>query len=170
MGNIGRETTRKWIGAMDANIIAYDPYIASDAWSNIRRHRVQYPEELLTKSDVVTLHVPLTPSTRDLIDANALAKMESTAILINCARAGIVNEAALLQALHSKPIFGAALDATDVEPPTLEAYSDFLEHDNVILTPHIGASTVENQSRSGVAVVTTLLAELEGKDAPGRVV
>jgi D-3-phosphoglycerate dehydrogenase len=170
MGNIGKETAKKWIGAMDAQIVAYDPYISEDAWEGIPHQRVKSLEELLPLADVLTLHVPLTSSTKGLIGADALAKMKPTAILINCARAGIVDEPALLQALRSKKLFGVALDAMNVEPPTLEAYSDFLEHENIVLTPHVGAGTIENQSRSGVAVVNTILAVLEGREAPGRLV
>jgi D-3-phosphoglycerate dehydrogenase / 2-oxoglutarate reductase len=168
MGNIGKETAKKWIAAFDAQIIGYDPYTTDEAWADIPHRRAQSLEELLPQSDVITLHVPLTPSTRGLIDADAFTRMKPTAILINAARAGVVDEAALLQALRSKTIFGAALDATDVEPPTMEAYSEFLKHDNIILTPHVGGSTVENQSRSGVAVVKTLLAVLDGREATGR--
>lgn len=170
MGNIGQEVARKWIGAMDAHIVAYDPYIAEDAWEGISHQRVRSLNEVSCLSDVIALHVPLTSSTRGLIGSAEVAKMKPTTILINAAHADIVDEATLLQALRSKKIWGVALDATQVERPTLEVYSTFLEFDNVIMTPHIGASTMENQSRSGTAVVETVLAVLAGKDVKGRLV
>lgn len=98
--------------------------------------------------------------------------MKENAILVNAARGGVVDEKALLEELKKGRLWGAVLDAMEVEPPTLEAYGDgLLALDNVIMTPHIGASTRENQSNSGIAVVKTLLAVLEGKaDVPGKLV
>jgi D-3-phosphoglycerate dehydrogenase len=171
MGNIGRVVAKKWIGAMEGSIIAYDPFLPEGAWADIPHERVQDLSELLQRADVVTLHVPLTEQTRHLIGREQFAIMKKEAVLINCARGGIVDEAALLEALQKQLIFGAALDAMDVEPPTVEAYGNgLLTCPNLIMTPHVGASTVENQSRSGVAVVETLLAVLEGKEVPNRVV
>ncbi|CAD6575925.1 MAG: hypothetical protein ASARMPREDX12_007643 [Alectoria sarmentosa] len=142
MGNIGRVVAQKWRGAMSGKVITYDSYAPEEAWSDIEHQRVQSLEALLVASDVVTLHVPLTVSTRD--------------------------ELALLHALKFREIHGAALDATEVEPPTLEAYSKFFELDSVIMTPHIGASTAANQSKSGVEAVETVFAILEGTGEPGR--
>lgn len=170
MGNIGRVVAQKWIGAMSGEIIAYDPYAPKEVWSNIEHQRVRSIETLLSASDVVTLHVPLTESTRGMLGADQLSQMKRSAILINASRGGIVDEPALLHALSSKQIHGAALDAMEVEPPTLEAYSEFFELDNVIMTPHIGASTAENQSKSGIEVVDTVFAVLDGTGEPGRVV
>ncbi|CAL5875053.1 uncharacterized protein PFLUO_LOCUS9357 [Penicillium psychrofluorescens] len=174
MGNIGKVAAKKWIGACEADVIGFDPVAPADVWNQaeIPHTRVQTLDELIIKSDVITLHVPLLESTRGLIKARELGMMKDRAILINAARGGIVDEKALLDALKEKRIWGAVLDAMEVEPPTLEAYGDFLELDNVIMTPHIGASTIENQSNSGLAVVKTLLAVLEGKtdDVPGKLV
>ncbi|KAF3384056.1 Hydroxypyruvate reductase [Talaromyces pinophilus] len=166
MGNIGKFSAKKWIGACEANIIGYDPVAPLDIWDQekIPHTRVQALDELLIKSDVVLLHLPLLESTRGLIKARELDIMKTTAILINAARGGIVDENALLQALKEKKIWGAALDAMEVEPPTLEAHRDFFALNNMIITPHIGASTLQNQINSGVAAVKTLLAVLEGKD------
>ncbi|KAF2236534.1 putative D-3-phosphoglycerate dehydrogenase [Viridothelium virens] len=169
MGNIGKVVARKWIGAMDGRIVAYDPFAAPDAWTDIPHRRVQALEELLDVSDVVSLHVPLTDSTRSMIGKPQFERMKNNAILLNCARGGIVDEAALTDALTTKKIYGAALDAMDVEPPTIEAYEELLQNQNLIMTPHIGASTMENQIKSGLAVVETLIAVLEGEDVPNRV-
>ena len=173
MGNIGKVAAKKWIGACQANVIGYHPSAPLDVWDEeeIPHTRVQTLDELIQQSDVITLHVPLLDSTKGLIGARELGMMKPQAILINTARGGIVDEKALLEALREKRIWGAVLDAMEVEPPTLDAYGDFLELDNVIMTPHIGASTIENQSNSGLAVVNTLLAALEGKpDVPGKLV
>ena len=169
MGNIGRIVAKKWMAAMEGSIVAYDPYAQENAWEHMPHKRVHKLEELLSVSDVVTLHVPLTTDTRGLIGQKELALMKPEAILVNCARGGIVDEKALLEALKSEQIFGAALDAMDVEPPTLEAYENGLfQCQNIIMTPHVGAGTYENQIRSGIAVVETLLAVLEGREAVGR--
>lgn len=171
MGNIGSVAAKKWIGACQATIISYDPLAPEDAWQDIPHRRVKTLDELLRNSDVVTLHLPLLPTTKNVIGASELEIMKDNAILVNSARGGLINETALLQALKQRRIWGAVLDAMETEPPTLEAYSELLKLDNVILTPHVGASTRENQSNSGLAVVKTMLAVLAGdKDAPGKLV
>lgn len=173
MGNIGKIAARKWIGACESRVLAYDPLAPLDAWDRdqIPHTRVDSLDELLEEADVVTLHVPLLDSTRGMVGQRELARMKDNSILINASRGGIVDEKALLEELRKMRIWGAVLDAVEVEPPTLEAYGDLLELDNVIITPHIGASTIENQSNSGLAVVRTLLAVLEGKDdVSGKVV
>jgi D-3-phosphoglycerate dehydrogenase len=172
MGNIGRVVARKWLGAMEGTVVAFDPYAPQDAWTGSIAHtRVHQLDELLAASDVVSLHVPLTASTRGMIGAEQLKTMKNDAILLNCARGGIVDEKALLEALRAEEIAGAGLDASDVEPATLEKYGDgLLACDNVIMTPHVGASTKENQSASGVAVVDTLLKVLGGEEVPNRLV
>lgn len=171
MGNIGSVAAKKWIGACQATIISYDPLAPEDAWQDIPHRRVKTLNELLRSSDVVTLHLPLLSTTRNLIGAPELEIMKENAILVNSARGGLVNETALLQALKQRRIWGAVLDAMETEPPTVESYSEFLELDNVIMTPHVGASTRENQRNSGLAVVKTMLAVLAGdRDAPGKLV
>lgn len=173
MGNIGKVAAKKWIGACEATVIGYDPLAPADIWdqAGIPHTRVQTLDDLIAQSDVISLHVPLLESTRGMITARELGMMKDRAILINAARGGIVDEKALLDALREKRIWGAVLDAMEVEPPTREAYGDFLELNNVIMTPHIGASTIENQSNSGLAVVKTLLAVLEGQtDVAGKLV
>jgi D-3-phosphoglycerate dehydrogenase len=171
MGNIGRVVAKKFQGMSECKILGYDPVAPGDAWAGMKYRRVESLEELLRESDVVTLHVPLLASTKGLIGEAQLGIMKDTAILVNCARGGVVDEGALLKALKENSIWGAVLDAVEIEPPTLDTYRAFLELDNVIITPHIGASTIENQSRSGLAVVETLLAVLEGrKDVSGKLV
>lgn len=170
MGNIGKIVAEKWIAAMAGQVVSFDPFAPDDAWPEIKHRRVHSLEELLLDSDVVTLHVPLTSGTRNLIGKRQVELMKRNAILINAARGGIVDETALLEALTTKKLYGAALDAFEVEPPTAEAYHQLLNSGNLIVTPHIGGNTVENQIISGCAVVDTVLAVLDGKDVPNRLV
>lgn len=170
MGNIGFEVAKKWQGAMNGFIVAYDPYSKTDAWSqqfsDKRFRRVETLEEVLEDADVLTLHVPLTQSTSNLISSRELAMMKDDSILINCSRGGIVDEAALPAALDEGRIYGAGLDAQQYEPPVVSRYGDtLLRHPKVVMTPHAGASTEENQARSGTAVVDVLFAILAGKDS-----
>ncbi|KAJ3499662.1 hypothetical protein NLG97_g138 [Lecanicillium saksenae] len=170
MGNIGKFIARKWIGAFECRIISFDPHAPEQAWPDVKHTRAFCLEDLLRISDVVTLHVPLLDSTRGMIGPHELGLMKETSILVNCSRGGIVNELALLEALEGKMIGGAALDVMETEPPTLQVYGAFLKHPNVIMTPHIGGSTRENQSRSSMAVVETLMDVLEGREAGGKLV
>lgn len=171
MGNIGSISAKKWIGACQATIICYDPFAPRDAWKDIEHHRVHDLGDLLRKSDVITLHVPLLPTTRYLIGEAEISMMKKDAILVNSARGGLVDEHALLVALQQRRIWGAVLDTTEKEPPTKASHGEFLELDNVILTPHIGGSTRENQSHSGISAANSLLAVLSGDDnVPGKLV
>nr|POE74326.1 d-3-phosphoglycerate dehydrogenase [Quercus suber] len=170
MGNIGKHIAKKWIGAFECTIIAYDPYAPTSAWHDLEHMRVSNLDDLLRVADVVTLHCPLVESTKGLISDRQLDIMKSTSFLINCARGGVVDEAALLRALHGGKIGGAALDVQEIEPPTVAIHGDFLQYANVILTPHIGGSTRENQSNSGRSVIFTLMDVLEGREATGKLV
>jgi D-3-phosphoglycerate dehydrogenase len=168
MGNIGREVARKFSSAMEAKLVAYDPYFSADGWHDIAHTRVHKLEELLAVSDLVTISVPLTKQTRGLIGTEEIAQMKDRSILLNLARGGIVDESALLAALKSKKFWGVGLDATAVEPPTMGVYSEFFEAENIIITPHVGGDTIENQIHSGVAAMDTLLQVLEGGEPKGR--
>ena len=119
---------------------------------------------MLREADFVSLHVPLTPETAKLIDANALKKMRPTAILINTARGGIVDQAALKEALEQGTIAGAALDVTDPEP--LPQGDPLLEAPNLIVTPHIGSATHTAREQMAELAVDNLLAGLEGRPMP----
>ena len=107
MGNIASIVAKKWIAAMEGQVIGYDPFAPRDIWEDIPHQRVDSLPELLSSADVVNLHVPLTAATRGLIGQYELALMKKEAILINCARGGIVDEQALLRALKKEPIYGA---------------------------------------------------------------
>lgn len=170
MGNISKIIAQKWIGAFECEIVAYDPYVPADPWKGLCHIQVNAFGELLKDAEGVTLHVPPFESTRGLISDHEFSIMKANSILVNCTRGGVVDEKALRRALDKKKIGGAALDVMEIEPPTLDVYGEFLKHENVITTPHIGGSTKENQSRTGRAVVETLMDVLEGREATGKLV
>jgi D-3-phosphoglycerate dehydrogenase len=145
-GRIGREVALR-ARAFGMRVLAFDPQLA--AWPPgfewvARRAAL---EGLLSEADYVSLHVPLTPGTRNLLAAAQLSCMKRDAVLVNCARGGTVDEAALHAALASGALRGAALDVFATEPP---GKTPLLELANVIATPHLGASTAEAQDRAGV--------------------
>jgi glyoxylate reductase len=121
-------------------------------------------EELLERSDFVSLHCPLTPQTRHLIDAHALARMKPTAILVNTARGAVVDQTALAEALEAGTIAGAALDVTDPEPPAKD--DPLLGAPNLIVLPHLGSATRTARSRMTELAVENLLAALDGQPMP----
>ncbi|KAK3710065.1 hypothetical protein LTR37_010496 [Vermiconidia calcicola] len=167
---LGKVVAQKWIAAMGGTVIAYDPFVSEEAWPDISHRRVTSLEELLVNADVVSLHVPLTSGTKNMMGRQQFDQMKKNAIFINAARGGTVDESAVLEALTTGKLYGAALDAMEVEPPTTEAYHELLQNGNLIMTPHIGANTIENQIISGTAVAETVLAVLEGKEVPNRLV
>jgi glyoxylate reductase len=119
---------------------------------------------LLAEADFVSLHVPLTPATRHLIDAAALARMKPTAILVNTARGPVVDTVALIAALHAGTIAGAALDVTDPEP--LPADHPLLQAPNVLVIPHIGSATTRTRATMTELAVANVLAGLAGRPLP----
>ncbi len=152
-GANARETARL-ARALGMTVCACDPALAADdpAWAGATR---MDQAGLLATADVVSLHVPLLPATRHLIDAAALAAMKPGAVLINAARGGVVDEAALAQALRDGQIAGAALDVFETEPLTAAAAKQFEDLPNLILTPHIAGVTQDSNIR-----VSTLIADL----------
>jgi glyoxylate reductase len=124
-------------------------------------------EELLERADFVSLHTPLTPETRHLIGAAALRRMKPTALLVNTARGGVVDQAALRAALHAGEIAGAALDVTDPEP--LPADHELLDAPNLLVVPHIGSATVRTRAKMAEMAVENLLAALAGRPMPHQV-
>ncbi len=120
--------------------------------------------ELLSRSDVISLHCPLTPQTRHLIDAGAFAAMKPTAILVNTARGALVDQPALLAALNDGGIAAAALDVTDPEPPPLE--DPILRAPNLLLLPHVGSATRTARARMAQIAEENLLAALAGRAMP----
>jgi glyoxylate reductase len=124
-------------------------------------------DELLARADFVSLHAPLTPDTRHLIDAAALARMKESAYLVNTARGGMVDQQALREALHAGTIAGAALDVTEPEP--LPADDPLLDAPNLLVVPHVGSATVRTRARMAAMAVDNLLAALAGEPMPHAV-
>ena len=162
LGNIGSRVARKWQGAFEARILYYDPYVSSNEY-----HRLSRLEELLQQSDLVSIHVPLTDETRNMIGAPQLALMKKTAVLVNTSRGGLVDEAALYDALRHGRLFAAGLDVWDVEPPPKD--SPLLSLPNVVGTPHAAGGTFDTQERSSLQVAIQVVEVLQGKPPQNRV-
>ena len=156
IGNIGSVLVDRAL-ALKMRVIAYDPFISAEAAAKLGASLVDL-DALWREADVISLHVPLTEGTRNLLDAATLAKVKKGALLVNCSRGGIVDERALAEALASGHLGGAALDVFAEEP--VPADHPLLKLDNVIVTPHIGASTEEAQSAVAVAIADQLAAYL----------
>ena len=144
-GANARETARR-AEALGMVVAAYDPYLAADhpAWSGAERRSL---DTLLEESDAVSLHVPLTDETLGMIDAPAIAGMKRGAVLVNAARGGLVDEAALAAALRDGHLAGAALDVFETEPLTAETAHIFADVPNLVLTPHIAGVTQQSNVR-----------------------
>ncbi|MCS7166871.1 MAG: phosphoglycerate dehydrogenase [Gemmatales bacterium] len=143
VGRIGREVARRAL-AFDMKVLAYDPFLTAERAAQLGIEPAPSLHALLPHCDIVTLHVPLTDQTRQLLGAREISLMKRGAYLINCARGGVVDETALVEALQSGQLAGAALDVFAEEPPAPD--SPLLNLPNVVLTPHLGASTVEAQT------------------------
>ncbi|MBV6465001.1 MAG: Hydroxypyruvate reductase [Anaerolineales bacterium] len=158
MGHIGSEVARR-ARAFGMNVLGYDPLLTPDEI----RGRVAEPvdrDELLARSDFVSLHLPLLPETRGMFNAEQFARMKDGARIVCAARGGIIDEAALLAAIEAGKIAGAALDVFASEPP---GATDLVKHPRVIATPHVGAQTAEAQSRAAEDIAHEILAALRGE-------
>lgn len=154
-GRIGRLVT-KFALAMDMRVLGFDAY-PDDGYRPSSEFRYVPLDELLGSSDIVTLHCPHTPGQKPPIDAAALARMKKGAVLVNTARAGLVDDAAVLAALNDGRLAGYGVDAFEKEPPEP---NPLLAHDRVIATPHVGAFTAESVSRATRVAVDNLLGAL----------
>ncbi len=139
MGRIGGEVARR-AREFGMQIIGYDPYVAEDRADALEVERVDL-EELFRRADFITVHIPLTDSTRYLIDSEAIAQMKDGVRIINCARGGIVKESDLVEALHTGKVAAAGMDVFEEEP--LPRESELRDCPNLVISPHLGASTEE---------------------------
>lgn len=160
-GAIARDTANH-ARLLGMSVAAYDPYVPADSplWQSTQRQDL---EPLLAESDVVSIHLPLTPETKGLIDAKAFARMKPGAVLVNAARGGVMDEAALVAALKSGALAGAAIDVFAQEPLSKDAAALFAGAPNLILTPHIAGNTVESNGRVSGLVAERVMAALEGR-------
>jgi D-3-phosphoglycerate dehydrogenase len=164
LGRIGALITAR-LQAFGMNVVAYDPYVTSARAQQLGVTLLTL-DELLAQSDFVTIHMPKTPETTGMISTEQFAIMKPTAFIVNVARGGLIDEDALYAALKSQRIAGAGLDVFVSEPP-LE--SPLLSLENIILTPHLGASTDEAQEKAGVSVARSVRLALGGELVPDAV-
>jgi D-3-phosphoglycerate dehydrogenase len=154
LGRIGREVARRAAG-LDMKVVGYDPFLTPDRAAQLGIQAVSGLDELLPKCDFVTVHVPMTDETKGLINERAIGLLPKNARLLNVSRGGIIDEAALVEALKSGRVAGAALDVFTQEPPSAD--HPLLKAPNVVLTPHLGASTVEAQEAVAVEAAQLLV-------------
>lgn len=155
--------------AFGMDILAHDPFIPQSRAEALGAELVSL-EQLLERADVVTLHVPLTPQTRGMIDVRAIDCMKPGGVLINCARGGVIDESALLEALDAQKIRAAAIDVVAKEPPAPDSPGARLQrHPRVLATPHLGGSTREALERIAIELARDVADALGGKPAAGAV-
>jgi phosphoglycerate dehydrogenase-like enzyme len=162
LGLVGYGRISRWVArvasAMDMHVIAYDPYLDTDAFDVERIDRL---EELLRRSDCVSIHVPLSETTWHLFDADALALMKPGSVLINTSRGGVVDQDSLLAAVESGHLFGAGLDVTDPEP--LPTDHPLLHDDRIVVTPHVASGTRAGKRRIFATAVAEVARVLDGR-------
>jgi glyoxylate reductase len=165
LGRIGKAVARRAAG-FDMRLLAYSRHLTSEDAASVNAQRVQF-DELLRESDFVSLHCPLTPETRHLMNRDTLAKMKPTAVLINVARGPVVDQKALYDALKKGVIGGAALDVTDPEP--MLADDPLLTLSNVTIVPHIGSATIWTRDQMATMAADNLIAGLKGEPLPNQI-
>jgi D-3-phosphoglycerate dehydrogenase len=162
-GRIGQLVAQRARG-FGMYVVAYDPFVSAERYRELGAEKAESPAEVYARADFVTIHLPVTPETRGFLDADAFAAMKDGVRIVNCARGELVDDAALKDALDSGKVAGAALDVFPSEPIT--DYPLFDGYDNVVVTPHLGASTAEAQDRAGTQTAEQIIAAL----TPGGVV
>ena len=154
LGNIGRQAAERGVG-LKMNVIGFDPFPPKQIPDGVK---VVTFDELVAKSDFITLHIPLTAETKNLFSGPTFAKMKKGSYLINCARGGVVDEGAVLEALSAGQLAGAALDVFGKEPPDA---SPLFAHENLIASPHLGASTREAQEKVAIELAEVFVGFLK---------
>jgi len=157
-GRIGRRLAQLLSG-FGTNTIAYDPFMNEEAAKQLNVKPVSF-DELLAQSDIVSLHLPMSPETRHIINEDTLAKMKDGAILINTARGGLVSEKALVAALESGKLAGAGLDVYETEPVT--PGNPLYGIQNTVLSPHVSALSIETNFEAGMTCARSILQVSEG--------
>lgn len=159
LGRVGSEVARRALG-LEMHVLVYDPYVPDEHARRLGLEPVDL-EPLLRAADFISLHVPLTEATRNLLDASRLACIRPSAFLVNCARGGLVDETALIAALDAGQLAGAGIDVYPTEPVSPD--DPLPKHPKVVATPHLGASTLEAQAQVSVQVAQEVLAVLQGR-------
>lgn len=158
-GRIGQLVAER-ARAFGMYVIAYDPFVGADRYRDLGVEKASSTADVYAVADFITIHLPVTPDTRGALNAEAFAQMKDGVRVINCARGELIDDAALKDALDSGKVAGAALDVFPSEPIT--DYPLFDGYDNVVVTPHLGASTVEAQDRAGTQTAQQMIAALTG--------
>ncbi len=157
-GRIGRQVARRALG-LGMRVVAYDPYVALDRFRELGVESAPSPEDLYAQADLITLHLPLNEQTNGLLGTVAFARMRDGVRIVNAARGGLIDEDALVIAVRSGKVAGAALDVFESEP-----YSGpLLELEQVVVTPHLAGSTTEAQDRAGLIIAEQVVAALDGE-------
>ena len=158
LGNVGSEVAKR-VQSFEMRVIAHDPFVSKDYARNLKVDLVSL-DQLLKEADFITLHVPLTAATKKLIGSKELAKLKPTARIINCARGGLIDEEAIVKAIKAGKLAGAAFDVFDHEPVT---DSPLFKEDKIIVTPHLGASTIEAQTSVAKDIAEEVMVVLQGR-------
>lgn len=166
LGKIGMSVGKKLRDAFAVNVIVYDPFTAAEQCSSLGFVKVATLEELCRTSDIISVSVPLTEKTKNMISAQELSWMKETAVLVNTSRGGIVSEDDLYEALKSNKLFGAALDVFVEEPIKID--HPLLTCDNFIATPHNGANTADALIRMGIGAVDEIVRVKNGDEAHSK--
>ncbi len=153
MGRIGTEIARRAI-AFGMRPVAYDPYLSPSRARSLQVELFEDLDEVLARADFLTMHMPLTPETKHLINAERIAKMKQGVRIVNCARGGLIDEQALYEGLKSGQVAAAALDVYETEPPPADYPLRTLS--NIVFTPHLGASTAEAQESVGIEIAEAI--------------
>ncbi len=161
LGNIGRHAAHMVGRGFNAKIIAFDPVMSQEDMAAIDVEKIDDLHELLRRSDTVSLHVPLTAATKHMIGEAELKAMKPTAVVVNTSRGGIIDEAALIEALDAGEIAGAGLDVLEHEPPAMD--DPLFSHEKVILSPHVGGGSEVALKKTALAAADAILAVLAGE-------
>jgi D-3-phosphoglycerate dehydrogenase len=164
LGKVGAEVARR-CGSFGMTLVAYDPLVSFEVASKLGVTLVEL-DELFHRADIITLHTPLLPETRHLINEQTLAQCKPSVRIVNCARGEIIDEQALLKGLQSGKVAGAALDVFETEPPS---NVELVRHSRVVATPHLGASTEEAQEKVSIQIAHQIADVLKGRGIVGSV-
>ncbi|MDC0163493.1 hydroxyacid dehydrogenase [Candidatus Pelagibacter sp.] len=166
-GRIGKALIKRCLG-FEMNVFVYDPFVNSDVIENFGGKKVENLENAIKKMDAVSLHVPLTEKTKNLINYELLKTMKKNCIIINAARGGIINETDLDKALNENLIFGAGIDVFEKEPP--DEKNPLLKNDKVFLSPHAAAFTEECMTRMGIETIQNIIDFFDNKLEESKIV
>jgi len=166
-GRIGKALIKRCLG-FEMNVFVYDPFISSDAIESTGGKKIENLQDSIKQMDAISLHVPLTEKTKNLINYDLLKTLKKNCIIINAARGGIINEVDLDKALNENLVFGAGIDVFEKEPP--EDNNPLLKNNKVFLSPHTAAFTEECMTRMGIETIQNIIDFFDGKLEKSKIV